>query len=38
VAEVARRLGLHAGQVYFAKYKLSALLKKEIRKLQAKWQ
>ena len=32
--KVARKLGVNLGQVYFAKYKISKLMKKEIRKLE----
>jgi hypothetical protein len=31
--KVDRKLGVNLGQVYFAKYKISKLMKKEIRKL-----
>jgi RNA polymerase sigma-70 factor (ECF subfamily) len=34
--KVARELGIKMGRVYFAKYKISRLLKKEIRRLEAK--
>jgi len=34
--KVARKLGIKMGKVYFAKYKISLLLKKEIKRLQAK--
>ncbi len=34
--KVARKLGVNLGQVYFAKYKISKLMKQEIRKLEAK--
>jgi RNA polymerase sigma-70 factor (ECF subfamily) len=34
--KVARELGVKMGRVYFAKYKISRLLKKEIRRLEAK--
>src|SRR5206468_10918007 len=34
--KVACKLGLNLGQVYFAKYKISKLMKKEIRKLESK--
>ena len=34
VAKVARTLGVSAGQVYLAKFRLSALIKKEIRRLE----
>jgi len=33
--KVARKLGVNLGQVYFAKYKISKLMKKEIKKLEA---
>jgi hypothetical protein len=33
--KVARKLGVSLGQVYFAKYKVSKLMKKEIRQLRA---
>jgi hypothetical protein len=33
---VARKLGVNLGQDYFAKYKISKLLKKEIRKWESK--
>ena len=32
--KVARKLGVNLGQVYFAKYKISKLMKREIRKLE----
>ena len=32
--KVARKLGVNLGQVYFAKYKISKLMKKEIKKLE----
>ena len=32
--KVARKLGVSLGKVYFSKYKVSALLKKEIKKLE----
>jgi RNA polymerase sigma factor (sigma-70 family) len=35
-AKVAQKLGVKTGKVYFAKYKISRLLKKEIRRLEAK--
>ena len=35
-AKVAQKLGVKMGKVYFAKYKISRLLKKEIRRLEAK--
>jgi RNA polymerase sigma-70 factor (ECF subfamily) len=35
-AKVAHKLGVKMGKVYFAKYKLSRLLKKEVRRLEAK--
>jgi RNA polymerase sigma-70 factor (ECF subfamily) len=35
-AKVAQKLGVKMGRIYFAKYKLSRLLKKEIRRLEAK--
>ena len=35
-AKVAEKLGVKMGKVYFAKYKISRLLKKEIRRLEAK--
>jgi RNA polymerase sigma-70 factor (ECF subfamily) len=34
VAEVARKLGVKSALVYFAKYKVSAMLKKEVRRLE----
>jgi len=34
--KVARKLGVNLGQVYFAKYKISKLMKKEIRILESK--
>jgi RNA polymerase sigma-70 factor (ECF subfamily) len=34
VAKVARTLGVSAGQVYLAKFRLGALIKKEIRRLE----
>ena len=34
VAKVARTLGVSAGQVYLAKFRLSALIRKEIRRLE----
>jgi len=35
-AKVAGRLGVKMGKVYFAKYKISRLLKKEVKRLKAK--
>jgi len=35
VKEVARKLGVTRAQVYFARYKASALLKREIKALKA---
>lgn len=37
VREVARALGVNAGLVYLVKYRISALLKREVRQLEAKW-
>jgi len=37
VGKVAHTLGVNAGQVYLAKYRIGALLKKEIRRLGDKW-
>ena len=34
--KVARELGVKMGRVYFAKYKISRLLKKETRRLETK--
>jgi hypothetical protein len=34
--KVDRKLGVNLGQVYFAKYKISKLMKNEIKKLEAK--
>jgi DNA-directed RNA polymerase specialized sigma24 family protein len=34
---VARALGVNVGLVYLVKYRLSALLKKEIRRLEEQW-
>jgi len=34
--KVARKLGIKMGKVYFAKYKISRMLKKEVKRLQAK--
>ena len=34
--KVARKLGVNLGQVYFAKYNISKLMKKEIKKLETK--
>jgi RNA polymerase sigma-70 factor (ECF subfamily) len=34
-AKVAQTLGVSIGQVYLAKYRLGALLKKEVRRLEA---
>src|SRR5205814_10672131 len=35
-AKVARKLGIKIGKVYFAKYKISRMLKKEIKRLEAR--
>jgi RNA polymerase sigma-70 factor (ECF subfamily) len=37
VARVARTLGVNAGQVYLAKHRISALIKKEVQALQDRW-
>jgi len=37
VRNVARALGVNVGLVYLVKYRISALLKKEIRRLEEKW-
>jgi RNA polymerase sigma factor (sigma-70 family) len=37
VPRVARTLGVNAGLVYLVKYRMSALLKKEVRRLEKKW-
>jgi RNA polymerase sigma-70 factor (ECF subfamily) len=37
VGRVARTLGVSTGQVYLAKYRVGALIKKEIRRLENKW-
>jgi RNA polymerase sigma factor (sigma-70 family) len=37
MAKVTERLCVNMGQVYFAKYKISALVKKEIRRLEREW-
>ena len=37
VRQVARALGVNVGLVYLVKYRLSALLKKEVRRLEEKW-
>jgi RNA polymerase sigma factor (sigma-70 family) len=37
VQRVTRTLGVNAGLVYLVKYRMSALLKKEVRRLEAKW-
>ena len=37
VRNVARALGVSVGLVYLVKYRLSALLKKEVRRLEGKW-
>ena len=34
VAEVARKLGVKSARVYFAKYKVSAMLKREVQRLE----
>ena len=34
--KVARKLGVNLGKVYFAKYKVSKLMKREIKKLETK--
>ena len=36
VAKVARTLGVSTGQVYLAKFRVGALLKKEIRRLETR--
>lgn len=35
---VARTLGVHVGQVYLAKHRVSTLIKKEARRLEEKWE
>jgi RNA polymerase sigma factor (sigma-70 family) len=37
VGKVAQTLGVNAGQVYLAKYRVGALIKKEVRRLGNKW-
>jgi RNA polymerase sigma factor (sigma-70 family) len=37
VRNVARALGVSVGLVYLVKYRISALLKKEVRRLEGKW-
>jgi len=37
VRNVAQALGVNVGLVYLVKYRISALLKKEIRRLEGKW-
>ena len=37
VIDVAQALGVNVGLVYLVKYRISALLKKEIRRLEGKW-
>ena len=37
VSRVARTLGVNIGQVYLAKHRVSALIKKEVRALEEKW-
>jgi len=37
VGNVARVLGVNVGLVYLVKYRISALLKKEVRRLEEKW-
>jgi DNA-directed RNA polymerase specialized sigma24 family protein len=37
VRNVAQALGVNVGLVYLVKYRISALLKKEIRRLEEKW-
>ena len=37
VKNVARALGVNVGLVYLVKYRISALLKKEVRRLEEKW-
>jgi RNA polymerase sigma factor (sigma-70 family) len=37
VRKVARALGVNVGLVYLVKYRVSALLKKEVRRLEGKW-
>jgi DNA-directed RNA polymerase specialized sigma24 family protein len=37
VRNVARALRVNVGLVYLVKYRISALLKKEIRRLEGKW-
>jgi DNA-directed RNA polymerase specialized sigma24 family protein len=37
VGKVARTLRVNVGLVYLVKYRISALLKKEIRRLEEKW-
>ena len=37
VRRVSRTLGANAGLIYLVKYRMSAMLKKEVRRLEAKW-
>ena len=37
VKDVARTFGIHVGLVYLVKFRMSALLKKEVRRLEAQW-
>jgi RNA polymerase sigma factor (sigma-70 family) len=37
VRKVARALGVNVGLVYLVKYRMSALLKKEVRRLEGQW-
>jgi RNA polymerase sigma-70 factor (ECF subfamily) len=37
VTKVAQTLGVNIGQVYLAKHRLSALIRKEVRALEEQW-
>jgi hypothetical protein len=37
VKKVARALGVNVGLVYLVKYRISALLKREVRRLEEQW-
>ena len=37
VGKVARTLGVNVGQVYLAKHRIAALIKKEVRILEERW-
>ena len=37
VQDVARTLDVHVGQIYLVKFRMSALLKKEVRRLERQW-